>query len=424
MSVFPICTYTPNACMFSMPLVMLYICVLLSFLTIVIASAHGESSCLLAQPRPQNAPLKDTISQALREVLATPRHGPCSDDFPTLPNGSIGNRKRRSTGSLVLEVERQNTSASISHGCIDAFNEIINKCVLGDNFWGGNIILNGINYTIYNEAYPKNWVKSVTSSFRPQRTISDNRWLHISSSLTAHSSFTHSRATDHALPQSRIHSVRQSQIKAPKPPHPSRSTSKIDSLRLLSAPSVTGTPVQSIPTTINSKGLRSGVNGSASLSSQTHSTDSSGKTIPVVPLVAGAAGLLPPVPAPPLGIGPDGIRNPSPSQHSLSQSSGSASAERRQSSSLSISSSRTMHASSSSPTASASSVKCMIFPKNGKASGNDAFASELEKAFGASLLPHENKDTGILFWSAYMTEEQRSNYSKSSVVVSRECFDE
>ncbi|KAI9761034.1 MAG: hypothetical protein M4579_001297 [Chaenotheca gracillima] len=154
------------------------------WLTITTA-AQGTTTCLQNQPRAQDAPSELAISEALQKVLSRSLNGPCSGTFPTLPNGSKGNRLRLSTGSLKLEVLRDNASAPIDYSCVNAFNTIIYECIGIANKWGGVVTSNGVTYSIFNQAYPANWNPSTTSTTIIHAATGRLRDEHRSSSTTS-----------------------------------------------------------------------------------------------------------------------------------------------------------------------------------------------------------------------------------------------
>lgn len=148
---------------------------ILSSLAITAVVSQSDPTCPETQQRAKGAPPSSTISQALQQVLSTPKNGPCSGVFPTLPNGSKSHRAHRSTGSLVLEVIKDDATAQIGHqSCVDAFTSIIHKCVEGGTYWGGNLTVNNVQYAIYNKASPENWTPASSAAQR-QHSISSAR---------------------------------------------------------------------------------------------------------------------------------------------------------------------------------------------------------------------------------------------------------
>lgn len=75
----------------------------------------------------------------------------CSGDFPP------GNDKISTYNhwNMIYNVTRIDPSQGLQ-GCLDGFQNIIDQCISGGNYWGGTWSLNGFTYAIYNHAYPSN----------------------------------------------------------------------------------------------------------------------------------------------------------------------------------------------------------------------------------------------------------------------------
>lgn len=372
----------------------------------LITVARGAAVCLLAQPRPHNAPSNLTISQALHRTLATRPHSICSGEFPALPNGSAGNVARRFTGSLVLEITRDSATVQTNHTCVDAFNEIIHRCIRRGIYWGGTVISDGANHTIYNSKYPANWTPS-PSDRKPSR---------ISQSPNGHRPLI---PTHDTVRNNHIIATQQLTRSARKSQHTKASSVKITALEKWTTQTL------------------SKVTGSPNSYSQTNTTDVYGhKTAlpvwfgplgvgilvaPVAALVPGV--VVPPPPGfPPLHIGPDG-------QASITdQPQRQTSDHRRSTRTISSPLSSTVASTSShvSPTGSATSAGSslqMIIPKDRQAQANNALTSELKRIFGTNMRTVETISSGLLFWEAYLSPEQATQYAAHPAVSVSFCED-
>lgn len=56
---------------------------------------------------------------------------------------------------MIWTIRRTNKEQPLRY-CKDAMQNIMEQCITGDNYWGGNWTLNGETYTIYNSMYPSN----------------------------------------------------------------------------------------------------------------------------------------------------------------------------------------------------------------------------------------------------------------------------
>ncbi|KAL9039686.1 MAG: hypothetical protein Q9214_004778 [Letrouitia sp. 1 TL-2023] len=56
---------------------------------------------------------------------------------------------------MIYNVTRTDPSQGLQN-CLDGFQNIIDQCISGGNYWGGTWSLNGFTYAIYNHAYPSN----------------------------------------------------------------------------------------------------------------------------------------------------------------------------------------------------------------------------------------------------------------------------
>lgn len=393
----------------------------------ITAMTSATTTCLLTQPRPKGAPSSTLISQALHEVLST--HKLCSATFPTLPNGSLGNSIRRSTGSLVLEISRTKDSIHLDHTCVDAFNKIIYECVRSKNYWGGNATATGLEYTIFNEAYPANWKPASSAS-------------HVAALPVPHSISVPLHAPTHKA--AKLPSSHPAPAPAPASKHPlSSSQHHVNTVAHAASRSKVATPKTPVSVTaVNAKAWStktlSGVTGSPSSFSQTKTTDSKGHptvlpiwfdalgvAILVAPVAAAGGVLVPPPPGfPALSIGPDGQAHPvehgqaSPVEHQYQRPTQNHETPTPTVSSRHSSSARSSsHTSSSSPTISAASTLQMIFPKDRKDPANSALTSELTRIFGAqNVRVVETPGAGIWVWEAYLSQEQITHYRANPLV--------
>lgn len=125
-----------------LPLVNL--CLLSSFIAITQAA-----DCDQNQQRQAGDPSGKDIDTALTKdnQLATV----CSGEFPP-GNDRIATYNH---WSMIYNVTRTDPNQGLQ-GCLDGFQNIIDQCISGDNYWGGTWSLNGFTYAIYNQAYPSN----------------------------------------------------------------------------------------------------------------------------------------------------------------------------------------------------------------------------------------------------------------------------
>ncbi|KAI9748645.1 MAG: hypothetical protein M4579_007159 [Chaenotheca gracillima] len=404
----------------------------------IVTIAQGATVCLKTQPRAQDAPASNSISEALHKVLATHKNGLCSGAFPTLPNGSKGNKMRRSAGGLVMEVVRDSKTVKIDHSCADAFNRIISDCIRHGNFWGGNASSTGVHYAIYNEDYPKNWRPDQSSASQPAGLHPHSKPKPKPKPTPSSSPTPPARVfkpdPKPALEHSGIfHSSPKVPIVTPHATKPTRPSGPI------TTPAVGPPPKQYKTVTLKD------VTGKPNSFSQTKTTDSSGHAT-ILPIwfdavgaaiiVTGVLGAIPlaalPPPPPPAGfpqlrIGSDGRAtlsrgphqndNPTPDhpqQHS--PSSPSPSPPPSSSARLSPSTSTSSSQSSSSKAPSGPTKLSMIIPKNGMSSLNLAFTAELTQAFGHQLTITENEYVGVMFWAVPLTALERRHYASNDVV--------
>lgn len=358
--------------------------------------------CLHAQPRSEGAPSNGTISQALHSILATSDHGPCSEKFPTLPNGSPGNYIQRSTASLVLGITRADSSIEINnHECIQAFNGIIYKCVRQGIFWGGNATSPGVNYAIYNDAYPSNWKLTASAA------------SHHSSLPPLHVSLVPSHITADQGGKSTLKPVVRSSLSSSK-------KNRVPNLGIGTLQNQQSTRrSKSIPKSPTSAGATRITPSSTIRRSPTSGSVNTTKTdVPYgVAGALGAAGGLVAVGAAAVGIA--GARSPEPYVAPTHTSSHSYSITQQSSSSTSHSSSRSQ--SSSSPTASSSSIVYLIYPKDGfNTANNNVVTDKLRSIAGNKLAINENSLLGLYFWAAPLTPEEKREILSLSAVVSRQ----
>lgn len=393
-------------------------------ITLTLAAVVAGVSPICHQSRAPGAPyISSFITDTLHQLIATPKNGICSGSFPLLPNGSKSLSIRRSNGSLVLEATRHSQSVILGKDCIPTFSSIVDSCIGMSLFWGGNVTVNGVDYSVVNTAFPKNWVPKQPSpaAAPPKKQLS-----------------SHNPAPSHP--------------KATPPPRKVIPGSKASSSKAPAVAKSPGVSSKAVATTGSAayKTLTlSGVTGKSGSFSQTKTTDKAGfvTTLPIWFGAGGAALVLlsvaglakgepaPPPPAglPPIHIGPDGQASldnppnePSPTHNSqhhsptlLSSSArSSSSSDRRSISSSRVSSSSRSSSSSSSASPSASSAWYMILPKE-PLHDNSPFTQELKAKFDTALRVVTNHDLGGLFWQAPLTLAEASAYRLDARVRDR-----
>ena len=109
----------------------------------------NAADCNTDEQRQTGDPSGDDIATALtkNDQLSSV----CSGNFPP------GNDKISTYNhwSMIYNVTRDDPSQGLQ-GCQDGFQNIIDQCITGDDYWGGTWSLNGFTYAIYNQAYPSN----------------------------------------------------------------------------------------------------------------------------------------------------------------------------------------------------------------------------------------------------------------------------
>ncbi|KAI9750268.1 MAG: hypothetical protein M4579_006532 [Chaenotheca gracillima] len=365
---------------------MVHLYLLVGLLAATTTLAQTDVGCLENQTRAGGAPYISTvITDALLKDI-TSKTGICYGGFSKLPNGHKAKSTRRSDGSLVMKATRHAEKVVLGKNCVDSLSLIVNTCIGGGISWGGNVTFDSVSYTIFNDAYPKNWIP------KDQRTPS---------------------------PSKRPTSI----VKGPTAP--------------LKGPT---TPVKKPPPTTSPAKWKTstlaGVTGPPGSVSQTKTTDKNGlatvlpiwflaggAAVLVVPAIGVALGAPPPPPGlPVVNIGPDGLataesdhQDHSPTHRSMHSSSHSASRTPSSGSS----------STSSSASSTASSVPYMVIPKDPHDDAqNNAITSLLRHAFGSTLMIVQNPETGLVLWTAPMTQYQAVEYARNpgveSVTVDRE----
>ncbi|KAI9752350.1 MAG: hypothetical protein M4579_005658 [Chaenotheca gracillima] len=376
-----------------------------SALAITATVVQAVPTCLTTQERAPGAPyISSVITDSLDGMLSNTKGAICYGGFPTLPNGSKNKKVRRSNGSLVLQATRHVSKPHLGQECVAAFKSIISTCIGQALYWGGNVTVNGIEYTVFNEAYPKNWVP-------PSSRVS--------------------------TPVSKPTKPAKVPPKAPVVPSKKTTSSPTTSRN---SSHVTKSPLATSPAPFKTSTLY-GVTGKPGSFSQTTTTDKNGLAT-VLPIWFGGAGVAllvvpagaalgahppPPPGLPPVHIGPDGHASAGPdaddshpTHHASSPHSDQHASATSHASSSRASSSSSRSSSSSSATPTATGTSHIILPKDAHASANDALTTELKSKFGSLLLTVSNSENGVLMWSAPLTEDQVNQYTKNAAVSSIE----
>lgn len=125
-----------------------YALLVLSLLFSFIAGT-GAADCKYDEKRQAGDPSGDDIASALTkdEQLSSI----CSGTFPP-GNDRIATYNH---WSMIYNITRNDPGQNIL-GCKEGFQNIIDQCISGGNYWGGIWTLNGFTYSIYNKAYPAN----------------------------------------------------------------------------------------------------------------------------------------------------------------------------------------------------------------------------------------------------------------------------
>lgn len=121
----------------------------LSLLSPLVFSASA-ANCNGAQPRREGDPSGQEISDALRGSNDGLLDNVCNGGFPPGSNTI----STFNTGSVIYNVTRADENQQLQH-CKDAFINIIEQCITGDNFWGGYWELDGETYAIYDQSWPE-----------------------------------------------------------------------------------------------------------------------------------------------------------------------------------------------------------------------------------------------------------------------------
>lgn len=127
-------------------------------LSLQIFSVHC-ANCNKGQPRKAGDPSGQQISDALLKasngdnILDTV----CGGQFPPT-NFHISTWN---TASMIYNITRDDDSKPYDgNQCKGAFQNIIDQCITGDNYWGGDWELPGIYYAIYNSQWPAHTLPS------------------------------------------------------------------------------------------------------------------------------------------------------------------------------------------------------------------------------------------------------------------------
>ena len=128
-------------------------------------SDAASATCNQDQQRQSDFPSGSQIANALTKNDAL--DNVCSDSWPP-GNDKI---KTYNEGEVIYNVTRQDPNDSLDQ-CSSGFQAIIDQCISGDNYWGGNYIYSQLTYAIYNSAYPSNGLPpwDATSSRNPDPT--------------------------------------------------------------------------------------------------------------------------------------------------------------------------------------------------------------------------------------------------------------
>lgn len=408
-----------------------------AFAITVSAIQQAVPTCLATQQRAFGAPYTSaTITDTLLQDI-TSKTGICYGGFSTLHNGAKQKVTRRSNGSLVLQATRHAQNVKLGEACIQALSAIVNSCIGESIYWGGNFTTNNVEYAVYNEAFPKNWVPASASSSAVSKPVHKATSPKIPVAATPAASKPLYKAASSRKPVTATPAASRPGHKATPPKKPVNPTSV--------HPSPTKKPAVASAVAKYKTAILSGVTGVPGSFSQTTTTGQDGlaTVLPIwfgaagiaagvgillTPLVAGVVGVPPPPPGlPPVEIGPDGRASPSPHNQDPTPTYQSSHAHNHPTSSLSTVSSRSVPSSksssttsaSASPSASASTSVYMISPKDPHSPANDAFTTELRRVFGSRLVIVENIISGLILWAAPLTESQAAQY-RSNVVVSYE----
>lgn len=380
----------------------------LGALAVAVTAVNAELFCLTNQQRALGAPyISSLIGDTLLEMASISQQSLCYAGFPRLHNETYAMSSQRSNGSLVLKATRHNDHGSLGEACVEAFSSIISTCITESIYWGGNITAQDVDYVIYNDAYPSNWIPQSLTAALTNIAPAEPK-------ITSPSGAK--RLSHEVLPSTGLKGTASlsSEISKPssekRPAHDGRASTNLKSF----ASSIIAHAIKPAQTT-RSAMLRSnelsGITSVSQSSSVTSAADGSSHPA-IVPVGAAVAGLAPAVGLPPVAIGHHGKALSGSPRQSVRSSH-----ETHQSTSLKASktsSSHSLTSSSRAPTGSASLY--VISPKDPHNKANSAFTTELRLALGSDLLVIENKESGLLLWSVLLKPSQVAMYGKREEV--------
>nr|OQO29288.1 hypothetical protein B0A51_04082 [Rachicladosporium sp. CCFEE 5018] len=122
-----------------------------SLWTLLLYSATRAADC--TQQRREGDPSGSDIAKELKASGNV--HSICNSGFP--PGSDLV--ASFNLGSMVFRITRSDTSQPLQH-CEDAFNQILDQCVDGNNFWGGDWYLDEESYKLSDAAYPDHTLPS------------------------------------------------------------------------------------------------------------------------------------------------------------------------------------------------------------------------------------------------------------------------
>ena len=157
-----------------------------SVLAAVFAVSAGlttAANCDKSQGRQDDLPSGQTIANALTKLNSLDTI--CSNDWPP----KADKIKTYNEGSMIFNVTRSDTTAlPADNNCKVGFQNIIDQCITGDDYWGGDYEYDSFTYAIYNSVYPKDglppWDESTSSSTGSSTTSSTSSSTSSSSSST------------------------------------------------------------------------------------------------------------------------------------------------------------------------------------------------------------------------------------------------
>ncbi|KAL8798753.1 MAG: hypothetical protein Q9182_006414 [Xanthomendoza sp. 2 TL-2023] len=115
----------------------------------IFVSITSAADCKTNQQRHTGDPSGDDIATALTKDAQL--SSVCSGTFPP-GNDRIATYNH---WSMMYNITRDDPSQDLQ-SCQDGFQNVIDQCISGGNYWGGKWSLDGFIYSIYNKAYPLN----------------------------------------------------------------------------------------------------------------------------------------------------------------------------------------------------------------------------------------------------------------------------